>query len=321
MIFSIEYIMAKNNRTSWIDIEGNEDLKYDEELNREKIKLEIEKKIKELKLNQKTVDVNTEETVENMINYLNELQNTEQELYTVLKDENDNTDKKDIINQINDLSGKRDNLYRDLKEMSVSVRNESKNETKSYENQLRLVSIAEKELNREKEKLQILNAEKYNKLRMVEINTYYSKKYEALGYITILVIIIFLVVMLINYLTSINLIPSSVSNSVGPLLIGIGIFILFLAYFDVLKRSNFNFDEYAYPKEDGSSSSSGEIGIWPEPDLGLCIGEACCSSGTEYDTTTDTCKVVSTSKESFIGESQSSNNIVTGFNTEEYMVV
>lgn len=286
------YIMAKNNETSWVNREGDENYN-DEELNREKIRMEIKKKIKELKSNKTTVDGNTSETIENMLAYLNELQTMENELYEVLKDENDSTDKMDIINKINNLSSRRDKLYYDMKQLSKDVKAENKASANNYQNQLKIVNIAEQELNREKERLKILNAEKYNKLRMVEINTYYSKKYEALGYITILVIFIFLFVILINYLTSSGYISEGVTNSATPILIGFGIFILFLAYFDVLRRSNFNFDEYAFQKEDGSGSNDGEIGIWPTPSLGTCIGERCCSEGTEYDTVTDTCKLPS----------------------------
>ena len=82
-----------------------------------------------------------------MLSYLSQLQNTEKELYEILKDDNDSTDKRDIINKINNLSTKRDKLYGDMKQMSVDVNIQNKNITNSYSNQLRLISIAENQLN------------------------------------------------------------------------------------------------------------------------------------------------------------------------------
>jgi hypothetical protein len=279
---------------SWLDREGDEEIHNDLELDQEKIKLEIKKKIKAFKKNKTSGQANTSDTIKNMLEYLSELQSTEKELYEILKDDNDSTNKKEIISKINDLSSKRDKLYIDMKQMSKDVNKQNKNTSSDYSNQLQIVSIAEKELNREKDRLKILNAEKYNKLRMVEINTYYSKKYEALAYVTILAIIIFVIVILINILTSKGIIPEGATNTLNPILIGIGIFILFLAYWDIIKRSKFYFDEYTYSKEDASSGDGGgEIGIWPKPDIGLCIGENCCDDGTEYDADTDTCKVPS----------------------------
>jgi hypothetical protein len=283
--------MAKD--IAWMNREGDEDLQNNLELDQEKIKLEIKKKIKDFKKNKISSQSNTNDTIENMLAYLSQLQSTEQELYEILKDDNDSTNKKEIISKINNLSSKRDKLYIDMKQMSKDVNNQNKTTSNDYSNQLQIISIAEKELNREKDRLKILNAEKYNKLRMVEINTYYSKKYEALAYVTVLAIVIFVIVIIINLLTSKGIIPEGTTNVLNPILIGIGIFILFLAYWDIIKRNNFYFDEYTYSKEEGSNSDGGEFEIWPKPDIGTCVGEYCCADGTEYDASTDTCKVPS----------------------------
>ena len=95
-----------------------------------------------------------------------------------------------------------------------------------------------------------------------------------------------------------------------------------MAYFDILKRSKFNFDEYSFMKPDDSSSSGdSEIGIWPEPDLGSCVGETCCSEGTTYDEQSDTCVVNKvckgdqTTSSSTSSTSGSSSNSSEGFRT------
>ena len=207
------YIMGKDSNNSWINIEGDEGLKNDEELDKEKIKIEIKKRIKEMEIKGKQVNTNTNETITNMLSYLSQLQNTEKELYEILKDDNDVTDKRDIVNKINNLSTKRDKLYGDMKQMSKDVNNQNKNTSNSYGNQLKLISLAENELNKEKDRLKILNAEKYNKLRMVQINTYYSKRYESLAYVTLLVIGFFIITIIINLLTSRGIIPENITNT------------------------------------------------------------------------------------------------------------
>lgn len=308
---------SKNNDTSWVNIEGDENFRKNQELDEEKVKIEIKNRIKNLKKNSREKEEQTSETIDSMIEYLNELQNTEEELYELLKDENDETDKNEIINKINNLSSKRDSLYKEMKQLSIGIDNKNSNTSTNYKNQLNIVKVAEKQLNTEKERLKILNAEKYNKLRMVEINTYYSKRYQALGYVTIVVIIFFLVALIINILTNRNIIPLSLANIVNPLLIGIAVFILIYAYYDILKRSNYNFDEYTWMKPGNSSSGDGvESGLWPEPNIGICVGETCCSEGTEYDSTSDTCKAVETTSEGFVNAKsyENTNNVVTSYN-------
>ena len=301
------YIMGKDSTNSWINSEGDENLKNDEELDKEKIKIEIKKRIKELELKGKHVNTHTNETITNMLSYLSQLQNTEKELYEILKDDNDVTDKRDIINKINNLSTKRDKLYGDMKQMSKDVNNQNKNTSNSYGNQLKLISLAENELNKEKDRLKILNAEKYNKLRMVQINTYYSKRYESLAYVTILVIGFCIITILINLLTSRGIIPENITNTVTPILISIALFILFLAYNDFSRRSKFNFDEYETGKEDSNGDDDDSVfEIWPKPNIGTCIGTGCCADGTEYDSGDDTCKPTSgPNKEGGVNDSDS----------------
>ena len=303
------YIMGKDSNNSWINIEGDEGLKNDEELDKEKIKIEIKKRIKEMEIKGKQVNTNTNETITNMLSYLSQLQNTEKELYEILKDDNDVTDKRDIVNKINNLSTKRDKLYGDMKQMSKDVNNQNKNTSNSYGNQLKLISLAENELNKEKDRLKILNAEKYNKLRMVQINTYYSKRYESLAYVTLLVIGFFIITIIINLLTSRGIIPENITNTLSPILIGIALFILFLAYNDFSRRSKFNFDEYETGKEDSNGDDDGEFEIWPKPDMGTCIGSYCCADGTEYDSGDDTCKPINgPNKEEDDSDSEEDNN-------------
>ena len=208
---------SKENQNSWVNLEGDENMREKQELNEEKIKIAIKKRLKKLKSNTKETQENTEETIENMVQYLNELQTTEEELYELLKDENDSSDKNDIINKINDLSSKRDGLYNDMKNLSKGINSQNQNISSDYKNQLQIVEIAENQLNKEKERLKILNAEKFNKLRMVEINTYYSKRYQALGFVTMIVIFFFLIALLVTYLSNINIIPSALANSINPI--------------------------------------------------------------------------------------------------------
>ena len=83
-----------------------------------------------------------------------------------------------LINRINELSTLRQNLFKNLKNMYSLLRNNVSNARQNLVNDLTNIGIVEGELNNAKKQIEVLQTEKNNKLRMVEINKYYSLNYQ-----------------------------------------------------------------------------------------------------------------------------------------------
>jgi hypothetical protein len=121
---------------------------------------------------------------------IEQLQKTEQQLYDApsrnaervslgKKDIYSAEDIQNLTNQINSLSAARVNLYNTLSKLYKEQVNIGEEVQISLDQQTATLQILEKQLNKSKKVLTSLEDQKLNQLKMIEITTYYSKKYDA----------------------------------------------------------------------------------------------------------------------------------------------
>jgi len=117
---------------------------------------------------------NLQERNQQVLNDISQLQTQEKQLYNSLDDVSLNTEQKQqIIDKINEISQMRMNLYAGLKDMySYYQQNVSASRT-TLGQSMTAIDILENELNQDKIRLNLIEDQKYNKLRLVEINTYF----------------------------------------------------------------------------------------------------------------------------------------------------
>jgi hypothetical protein len=133
------------------------------------------------------------------------LQAIEKELYANLEKNNGKDvltpdEKTQIINKINEISQMRINLYATLKNNYSFYQKNVSSSRNTLQEQTQAVNIVEQELNESKKKLQLLEDEKYNKLRLVEINTYYGKTYNAYAAIMKIIVAVCIPVLILAIL-------------------------------------------------------------------------------------------------------------------------
>jgi hypothetical protein len=87
------------------------------------------------------------------------------------------------------------------------------------------------------------NVEK-NKLRMVQINDYYSKRYDAETAIVKKVIIVLVVFLLISILSYKKLIPTKIAAVICGILLFVTAFIIYMGHTDIESRDKLYFDEF-----------------------------------------------------------------------------
>ena len=231
-----------------------------------------------------------------IIDNIKSLQTTEMKLYDSLESKALNADQKmQIINQINQISQMRISLYANLKDSYSYYQQDVYESRNTMNDQMVSVDVIENELNDSKRRLNLLETQKNNKIRLVEINTYYGKQYNAHKQIMQIIVLICIPVLLLTGLASKGILPPKLSSLITGIIIIIGIYIIGAKIIDLSNRDNLNFDEYdwyfdkeAAPTNSSETNTSSSSDPWATSSL-TCVGAECCYDNSIYDEVQNKC--------------------------------
>ena len=238
--------------------------------------------------------------VDQIISNIKQLQTTEMQLYTSLDDQNLTVDQRtNIINQINEIGQTRTTLYNSLKNMASSYQQNVSTSQNTIQQQMFALDIVENELNEAKVRTHALENDKYNKLRLVEINTYYSKRFGAHKEIVKVVVYVCILMLITIILGKKEILPRNIYIVLNGMILVVGIIIIGKKIIDLSNRDNMNFDEYDWyfdkskaPSDTGGSGSATSQPTDPwATTASECVGELCCTSnpGLIYDSVAKVC--------------------------------
>lgn len=259
---------------------------------------------------------NVQENNEQILNDIQSLQQMEQQLFSNLES-NPNLStqqQQQIIEKMNQLSNMRVNLYQTLSGVNNYFENALNTSIGSLKEQVVAISIVENELNRAKNRLEILEQEKNNKIRLVEINTYYGDKYAEHSQLMKIIIFTLIPVIILALLNNKGILPNTIYYILVIIVSLIGAVFFWKRFASIIMRDNMNYQEYNWyfdPNSAPTSTSTTTDDPWDSGvDLGTCVGDACCSSGLTYDSSMNQCVSSSTTTETFMTESMV-NNVLT----------
>ena len=271
---------------------------------------------------------NVQENNEQILNDIQSLQQMEQQLFSNLES-NPNLstkDQKKIIEKMNQLSNMRVNLYQTLSGVNNYFESALNTSIGSLKEQVVAIGIVENELNRSKKRLEILEEEKNNKIRLVEINNYYGEKYAEHSQLMKIVIFILIPVIILAFLNNKGILPNTIYYGLVIIISFIGAYFFWMRMSSIWMRDNMNYQEYNWgfdPNNVPTGSSVSNTDPWASSSLnfGTCVGNACCSGGLVYDSSMNQCVTSTTTTgtttttttgttESFITESMI-NNVLT----------
>tara|TARA_B100000035_G_C21011624_1_gene559884 strand:+ start:188 stop:1108 length:921 start_codon:yes stop_codon:yes gene_type:complete len=240
-----------------------------------------------------------DKALKRMAEYLIQLQNIEKDLYKSLRNnpEMDNSEKEAIVNKINGLSDKREALNEEIKALGEKAKRDMTVDFQTFQQQMRIVNAAEEQLNESKMKLRLLNDEKLNKLRLVQINTYYNKRYDALGDMLKQFILFVVIAIIFAIIMQKGFIPANIGTVILTIYVAVAAVYFWLYYLDIAARSKRNFDEYEWifdPNRETNedSENSEDSSKWlgnPKKKPDECVGEDCCTDGMKYDESLQQC--------------------------------
>ena len=235
-----------------------------------------------------------------LLNNIKSLQNLEQELYLNLeklpKDSSNIDSQKEVVDRINHISQTRIGLYSQLYKIYSLLQKNVTTEQQELKDQLKLVNIVEKQLNKSKLQINTNKALNNNNLRLIEINTYYTQQYNAYFGILKRIVYLCLPLLILTALKKFNLFPSMILNISKIIVLTVGLFFIIPKVIDLYMRDNMVFSEYDQPSSDLDDKYN--IIEYDEKELDLlnnqylkdlillekgeCLGPECCSSGQQF---------------------------------------
>jgi len=236
---------------------------------------------------------NLQERNQQVLNNISQLQVQEKNLYNSLDDANLSSEQKQlIINQINEISQMRLNMYSNLKDMYSYYQKNVSSARTTLGQEISAIDVLENELNEAKIRMNLLEEQKYNKLRLVEINTYYGKKYNTHTRIMQSIVIICIPIFILSLLANNGIIPAKAYAFITGIILIIGIIIIGKQIIDLSNRDNMNWDEYNWyfdkSKAPPNTSDGQSSDPWASSSL-TCVGSDCCYTGSTYDSVQNIC--------------------------------
>ena len=254
---------------------------------------------------------NVQENNQQILTDIQSLQAIEKSLFTTLESNPSLTteQQEEIINKISDISNMRVNLYHTLNDVNGYFQKALTNSQGTLEEQATAIGIVETELNQAKAELTLLEEEKNNKIRLIEINNFYGDKYEdhtsLMKYIMLTIIPIIICLALLNR----NIISQKVFYILLVIICAIGAFFIILKLMFMWNRDNMNYQEFnwyfdpssAPVATTNSSSSSTSDDPW-SVSVTYCTSPSTISmgsSGITVDSSGSTTDASGSSTESF----------------------
>ena len=243
-----------------------------------------------------TLIASMQERNEQTLSDIKHLQQIEQEMYeTLAKNIKANSitteQKQQAINKINEISQMRVNLYANLKDIYTFFQKNVASSRTTLDEQKMAIDIVENELNQSKRRLQLLENETYNKLKMVEINTYYGKSYNAHANLMRTIVFICIPLLILIILINREILPQGLGILLISIIIIIGVIYISKQVIDMMNRDNMNYDEYDWkfdPSNAPVNTSSNVSDPWAQTS-DLCVGADCCDGTSTYDSTQNIC--------------------------------
>lgn len=242
-----------------------------------------------------------------LINSISELQDREKKLQSRFHG-NSAEMKAKSLKEMEELTRMRVQMFSALKSQYTQDVSKSKD---ALANQMATLHIVENELNQAQQELRKLDRRYVDKMRMVEISTYFSDKYRAYNELFKLIFMWAIPLALLVYLGRRNPVPTAYvskenSNTVFLTLIMVigfvALFQILVKAYDLSSRNNMNFNEYDFgqnldldaaveksgplPQDDGMGMVAHDLNQFKKlaesVNLG-CVDSSCCADGTMYD--------------------------------------
>jgi len=164
-----------------------------------------------------------------------------------------------------------------------------------YEAQKTAIDFIAKERKRAAANATTLSQDNTNKRRMAQVNTYYTRNYEANTEVMKNIIYVSVALIVLAVLRNKELIPASISTLGVIFILTMGGIVIGKQVFDIMRRNDHEFDKYDwnFNEDDMNNKFVQQTADPSKPmDLGMsgaCYGPGCCDTGTTWDAARGLC--------------------------------
>jgi hypothetical protein len=242
---------------------------------------------------------NLQERNQQVLTNLSELETQENKIYDKLEDASlTSEEKQQLITKLGELSQMRMNMYSGLKDMYSQYEKSASSSNDMLEQSSVAFDILEKQMKESQRKLKMIQAQKIDKMRMVQINTYYGKRYNAHSKMMKTIVLTCIPIIILSILANKGLISTNIFGVISGIILVIGIVTVGLQLLDMSNRSKMNWDEYDWYFDRESApevSDSVEENVEDSEDdpwassARTCVGADCCYDGSTYDEEKNVC--------------------------------
>jgi len=158
-----------------------------------------------------------------------------------------------------------------------------------YAAQKTAIEFISKERKRAESNATTLSQDNSNKRRMAQINTYYTRNYEANTEVMKNIIYVSVSLIVLAVLRNKELIPASISTLGVIFVLTMGGIVIGKQVFDIMRRNDHDFDKYDWKfNEDDMNKKFVQPSSDPSKPMelgmgGACYGPGCCDTGTTWD--------------------------------------
>lgn len=199
-----------------------------------------------------------------------------------------------IMNLMKENEALRSNLLASAGTVNLVQTQQNDNQLAAAEDLALVLNVAEHELNTQREQLDAVQASYDGKKRMIELNTYYGKRFMAQSGVLKIFIYMCIPVLILAILANSGLFPSYIAGLMIVAIVVVGVVYIYAALRDINRRDNQNFDEYTWefdPSRVGTivNPNYGVTGTGANGDIVGCFNGRCCGTNTRWDAPSGTC--------------------------------
>lgn len=154
---------------------------------------------------------------------------------------------KDKFSQIENLTGLRSNIFETIKLNYGVTQSDYNIQRKSYAQQLVALEIIENDLKNTSSKLKESMLIRDNAERMVGINNYYTRRYEAHANIMKNIIFYCGIIIIVIFLLRMGFISDEIASLLIIIALCFGLIIVGRKVWDLSRRNNIDYDKYNFP--------------------------------------------------------------------------
>ena len=186
------------------------------------------------------------------------------------------------------------NLYSTLNDVNGFFGKLNDDSSVSMSDQSSAIKIVEEQLNKSKQSLMDSQKNKNNKIRMIQINSYYSQRYVEHSDLMIITITTLIPIILLSFLYNNSLLPYNVFFVLIVLIGFYGGFLFLNKLSSIWSRDSINYQEYLWSFNKKTAPvpvvKNNELSNpWGSINVGTCIGANCCSEDTVWNDKTSVC--------------------------------